>query len=108
MMRQTFTTAIQGITVEVDPPRAPDTGAHFAGLLEFLGGPDHVPGKVSRVHVMSAHAGGEIRSYELDGESQLRLAGPCHGGRWPEMDAEVARVLGASVYPYEIYWGSVR
>lgn len=99
----TYTTNFLGITVQVDHEAGqPDRGAHFAGLVAFLGGPGDIPGQVRRVHVMSTHAGGEIRSYVLDESRQLRLAGPCYTGEWSEMDAEVARVLGAAVHPYTI------
>lgn len=45
-----------------------------------------------RVHVLSRHAGGEIRSYELSAEGTLLLAYPCYSGLWPEMDAEVQAI----------------
>ena len=35
----------------------------------------------------------------------LRLAGPCYSGVWEEMDAEVARVLAATLHPYTISLG---
>lgn len=98
----TFVTAFEGITVQLDQP---GRGAHFAGLREFMGGPDHIPGLVQRVHVMSSHAFGEIRSYVLDEARCLRLAGPCHGGEWAEMDSEVARVLAATLHPYKLTAG---
>lgn len=55
------------------PSEQPGRGAHFAGLREFMGGPDHIPGRVQRVHVISSHAFGEIRSYVLDEARCLRL-----------------------------------
>jgi hypothetical protein len=102
----TFTTNFPGVTVQLDRDvDQPGRGAHFAGLVAFLGGPATLPGKVRRVHVMSAHAFGEIRSYVLDEANELRLAGPCYTGEWTEMDAEIARVLGATVHPYTISHG---
>jgi hypothetical protein len=102
----TFATAFEGITVQLDQAaEQPGRGAHFAGLREFMGGPDHIPGLVQRVHVMSSHAFGEIRSYVLDEARCLRLAGPCHGGEWAEMDSEVASVLAASLHPYKLTAG---
>ena len=102
----TFATAFEGITVQLDQTaEQPGRGAHFAGLREFMGGPGHIPGLVQRVHVMSSHAFGEIRSYVLDEARCLRLAGPCHGGEWAEMDNEVARVLAATLHPYKLTAG---
>ena len=71
----TFTTNFPGVTVQLDRDAdQPGRGAHFAGLVAFLGGPATIPGKVRRVHVMSAHAFGEIRSYVLDEANELRAA----------------------------------
>lgn len=105
-IRTTYSTSFGGITVELDHVwLGLSAGSHFAGLAEFRGGPDHVPGKTRRVHVMSSHAKGEIRSYVIDEDKVLRLAGPEHGGEWHEMDTGVARVLGATVHPYTITAG---
>ena len=102
----TFATAFEGITVQLDQAaEQPGRGAHFAGRREFMGGPGHIPGLVQRVHVMSSHAFGEIRSYVLDEARCLRLAGPCYGGEWAEMDNEVARVLAATLHPYKLTAG---
>lgn len=102
----TFVTNIDGITVQLDRAQEqPGRGAHFAGQREFMGGPGHIPGLIQRVHVMSSHAFGEIRSYVLDEARTLRLAGPCYSGVWEEMDAEVARVLAATLHPYTISLG---
>ena len=102
----TFATAFESITVQLDQAaEQPGRGAHFAGVREFMGGPGHIPGLVQRVHVMSSHAFGEIRSYVLDEARCLRLAGPCYGGEWAEMDNEVARVLAATLHPYKLTAG---
>ncbi len=102
----TFVTAFDGVTVQLDQVAfQPGRGAHFAGAREFMGGPDRIPGLVQRVHVMSSHAGGEIRSYVLDEARCLRLAGPDHRGEWTEMDNEVALVLAATVRPYKLTAG---
>lgn len=92
-----------GVTVKVDKARH-DTP--LAGPLDVDPGPGGSAfahrlaygftvrlGDYRRVHVMSAHAGGEIRSYELAENGGLLLAYPCYTGLWPEMDAEVARVV---------------
>lgn len=51
------------------------------------------------VHVMSPHAGGEIRGYMIvDGELRLRL--PAYSGAWTEMDEAVSAHLGMPVRPY--------
>lgn len=82
----TFVTNIDGVTVQLDRAQEqPGRGAHFTGQREFMGGPGHIPGLVQRVHVMSSHAFGEIRSYVLDETRVLRLAGPATpacGRRW--------------------------
>lgn len=58
----------------------------------------------TRIHVMSTHAGGEIRSYILrDGEAWPDQ--PCYTGVWPEMDVAVAEALGARVVPYTVSAG---
>jgi hypothetical protein len=99
----TFVTDIEGITVRLDQTQeSPSRGAHFAGQVEFMGHAGKIPGLLQRVHVMSSGAGAEIRSYVLDEARVLRLAGPCYTGEWTEMDAEVARVLAATVHPYTI------
>lgn len=95
-------TQFDGVTVQLDRPHEVNRGAHFAGIQAFLGRPGQIPGKVRRVHVMSAHRFGEIRSYVLDDGKALRLAGPCYTGEWAEMDVEVARVLDATIYPYSV------
>lgn len=51
------------------------------------------------VHVISPHAGGEIRGYLLI-EHRLHLRLPCYSGEWPEMDMAVGDHLGAVVVPY--------
>ena len=77
------------IRVRLDAER--EAPAH----ARFVGSDSRASWRVRRVHVLSLSAGGEIRSYELDSTGALRLALPCHGGQWPEMDREVARVVGA-------------
>lgn len=73
--------------LDVDPgPSGNAFGYHFTtGQRPPLG-------DYRRVHVMSEHAGGEIRGYELEAGGKLLLAYPCHTGLWPEMDAEVERI----------------
>lgn len=94
------TTSINGIAVHLDAEAKPvmDDGWHW----NFVGDRALVGHKVRGVHVMSRHVGGQIRGYVLDETGGLRLAGPCYTGEWPEMDAEVARVLGAAIIPYAV------
>lgn len=76
---------------------------------EFSGGHSHpypAPGMKDGasgrlVHVVSVHAGGEIRSYVLSGD-WLYLDSHGGSGRWLEMDAEVCGVLCAPLVQYEI------
>ncbi|HRS17731.1 MAG TPA: hypothetical protein P5234_15955 [Thermoanaerobaculaceae bacterium] len=95
-----------GVTVRIDPPRHV---VPFAGALDvdpgtggtafehsFTTGRRAKLGEWRRIHVMSAHAGGEIRGYELEVGGELLLAYPCYTGIWPEMDAEVARIVAAA------------
>jgi hypothetical protein len=97
-------TTFDGVTVQVDQEAyVPTLGSHFAGYREMVEDGSKVLPTVRRVHVMSTHAGGEIRSYVLDDANVLRLAGPAYTGRWTEMDDEVARAVGAaSVHPYTL------
>lgn len=95
-----------GVTVRIDPPRHV---VPFAGALDvdpgaggtafehsFTTGRRAKLSEWRRVHVLSRHAGGEIRGYELEVGGELLLAYPCYTGIWPEMDAEVARIVAAA------------
>ena len=103
MRYTTHETSIHGITVDVDvePQPVMDGGWH----ANFVGCRAMVGEKVRGVHVMSRHAGGEIRGYVLDADGGLRLRGPCYTGRWESMDEEVAAILGARVVPYVVFSG---
>lgn len=100
-----------GVVVVIDRARH-DTP--FAGPLDVDPGPGGCAfghrfatgsratlGDWRRVHVMSAHAGGEIRGYELETDGRLLLAYPCSTGLWPEMDHEV-EVIGRAALAEEI------
>lgn len=78
--------------LDVDPgPGGSAFGYHFTtGQRPPLG-------DYRRLHVMSEHAGGEIRGYELEADGTLLLAYPCSTGLWPEMDAEIKRVAHAAL-----------
>lgn len=95
-----------GVSICIDQPRHV---APFAGPLHIDPGPGGTAfeysfttgkrpklGEWRRIHVMSASAGGEVRSYELGPGGELLLAYPCYTGIWEEMDAEVARVVAAA------------
>jgi hypothetical protein len=87
----------EGVYLGVDRPRpmARELSA-FIGDRRYLAG-----GTLVCVHVMSIHAGGEVRGYFLvDGKLRLRL--PCYGGEWVEMDAAVSAALGAPVVSYRL------
>lgn len=103
MRYTTYETSIEGITiiVDADPNPVMDGGWHwnFVGCRQLIG---H---KVRGVHVMSRHAGGEIRGYVIDDDGGLRLRGPCYTGKWDLMDQEVAAVLGGRIVPYVVFSG---
>lgn len=52
--------------------------------------------KVRVVHVLSKHAGGEIRGYVITDDGVLRLRLPCYTGAWPALDEAVRSRVGAA------------
>lgn len=85
----------EGVYVEVDAAKPTTTWtAQFQGERQYPTGT-----RAAFVHVMSRHAGGEIRGYVLI-DGKLHLRHPCYTGRWPEMDEAVEAAIGASVQPY--------
>lgn len=55
-------------------------------------------GVVETLHIMSTHAGGQIRGYHRErGERAWRIWLPNYTGDWPEMDEAVAVLVGDSV-----------
>jgi hypothetical protein len=87
-----------GITVQIEVRVRHEVP--FAGPLDVDPGPggcayEHrfTSGDYRHVRVLSVHAGGEVRSYELAEDGTLLLAYPCYSGLWPEMDAEVQRII---------------
>jgi len=101
MIRDRYETRWPGlIWLDVDPERE---WTELGGDGWFR--PAHMPPGPGRlVHVMSSAASGEIRSYVWS-RGRLYLRSPCYTGRWADMDAEVARVLGAEVAPYTVSAG---
>lgn len=92
MSNQTHATKWPLITLEVDETRGFGGGICVYGLESGAALYDGI----ALVHVMSVSAGGEIRGYAIhDGTAYLRR--PAYTGDWPEMDAEVSRVLGVPV-----------
>jgi hypothetical protein len=59
-------------------------------------------GHCDKVHVISTHAGGEIRGYirTHGSEGPWKIQPPNHHGAWPELDAEVERQAGIQVTPW--------
>lgn len=54
--------------------------------------------EIETLHVISKHAGGEIRGYILpEGEASWLLRTPCSPMEWPEIDRAVANLIGAAV-----------
>lgn len=95
-----------GVTVRIDNPRHivphagpldvdPGPGGNAFGY-HFTTGRRPQLGDWRRVHVMSEHRGGEVRSYELEAGGTLLLAYPCYTGLWPELDAEVEQIIAAA------------
>jgi len=82
-----------GVYIEVDGPRR--AGYREVGVYGMA---IEIDDTVTPVHVISDHAGGEIRGYALV-HGRLWLRKPCHTGLWPEMDAAVSAALGAAVAP---------
>lgn len=78
--------------------REPTTQGHGAQAACLYGE------RVRFVHVMSPHAGGEVRGYTLHG-GVLWLRAPCYQGAWPEVDAIVGAMLGADVKPCRVSLG---
>lgn len=72
---------------------------------------EHVPEGVDHEHryasVISPHAGGEVRGYRLTADGRAWLGSPTYGGKWPDLDAAVARALEVEVVPYRISPGGI-
>ena len=59
---------------------------------------NHYGERWETLHVMSAHAGGQVHGYHrLHGESSWRVWLPAYAGHWPEMDRAVADLVGETV-----------
>lgn len=90
-----------GVWLEVEPCR-PD--ATYGWPLEVHDPAREARPEVQLVHVVSDHAGGEIRGYWL-AHGALWLRMPCYSGPWAEMDVAVAAALGVEVRRYSILPG---
>lgn len=67
----------------------------FVGIRDV-----HEGDRLSYVHIISKHAGGEIRGYVIHaGRLKLRL--PCYTAEWPEMDRAVSEALGLPVVGFD-------
>jgi len=84
------------VWVSAPAPHSCDRHGRFEGSDEL----DGVP--ISRIHVMSRYAGGQIRGYALHAGG-LGVCLPCHEGPWLEMDIEVRRLLATvALLPEEL------
>ncbi len=82
-------TRIQGVYVLIDPPVKYSTRmSSFEGCYAT---PTGTP--VRWVHVISENARGEVLGYALLDDGSLRVRLPNYAGHWPEMHAEVVRVV---------------